>query len=304
MSAFDELIALGGDRVEQRAPLGARTTYRVGGSVRLLVTLSSLADLDELGVLMSATGLGVLCVGNGSNLLVEDGEHDVLVVHLVDELATLTWRDEGDAVVVDAGAGLDMPIAARRLASNGVVGFEWAVGVPGTVGGGVAMNAGGHGADLAASIEHATIWTDGATRTWTKEALDLGYRSSSLRVGDVVLAARLRLSRGDAAEAEARVHDVVRWRREHQPGGANAGSVFRNPPGDHAARLIEAAGCKGLRFASARVSEKHANFIQADAAGRADDVFTLLSLVRDRVLEHSGVTLVCEHRFIGFGVTP
>jgi len=304
VNAFDDLVAIGGERVEEHAPLGARTTYRVGGSVRLLVTLSSLADLSELGALMSATGLGILCVGNGSNLLVEDGEHDVLVVHLVDELATLTWHDEGDVVVVDAGAGLDMPIAARRLAKDGVVGFEWAVGVPGTFGGGVAMNAGGHGADLAGSIEQATIWTDGSTRTWTKDELALGYRSSALHVGDVVLAARLRLSRGDAAEAEARVRDVVRWRREHQPGGANAGSVFRNPPEDHAARLIEAAGCKGLRFASARVSDKHANFIQADATGRADDVFTLLSLVRDRVLEHSGVTLVSEHRFIGFGVTP
>jgi UDP-N-acetylmuramate dehydrogenase len=304
VSAIDELVALGGERVEEHAALGPRTTYRVGGSVRLLVTLSSLADLDELGALMSATGLGVVCVGNGSNLLVEDGEHEVLVVHLVGELATLMWRDEGEVVVVDAGAGLDMPVAARRLASDGVVGFEWAVGVPGTFGGGVAMNAGGHGADLAASIEHATIWSGGGTRDWSKDALGLDYRSSALRVGDVVLAARLHLSRGDAAEAEARVRDVVRWRRENQPGGANGGSVFRNPPEDHAARLIEAAGCKGLRFGSARVSEKHANFIQADPAGRADDVFTLLSLVLDRVLEHSGVTLVSEHRFIGFGVTP
>ena len=304
MSAFDALVALGGDRVEEHAPLGARTTYRVGGSVRLLVTLSSLADLDELGPLMAETGLGILSVGNGSNLLVEDGEHDVLVVHLVGELASLTWHDEGERVIVDAGAGLDMPIAARRLASDGVVGFEWAVGVPGTFGGGVAMNAGGHGGDLAASIGNATIWTDGTTQTWTRQRLGLGYRTSALRVGDVVLAARLYLRRGDAGEAEERVRDVVRWRREQQPGGANAGSVFRNPPHDHAARLIEAAGCKGLRFASARVSEKHANFIQVDPTGRADDVFTLLSLVRDRVLEDSGVTLVSEHRFIGFGMTP
>lgn len=304
MSALDDLVMVGGDRVEQHAPLGARTTYRVGGSARALVTLSSRADLDELGPFLSATGLGVLSIGNGSNLLVEDGEHQVLVVHLVDELASLTWRDDGGRVVVAAGAGLDMPIASRRLARDGVVGFEWAVGVPGTFGGGVAMNAGGHGADLAASLESATVWRDGETRTWTREELALGYRTSALLVGDVVLAARLTLERGDAAQADELVRDVVRWRREHQPGGANGGSVFRNPPNDHAARLIEAAGCKGLRFASARVSEKHANFIQADDGGRADDVFTLLSLVRDRVLEDSGVTLVSEHRFIGFGATP
>jgi UDP-N-acetylmuramate dehydrogenase len=253
---------------------------------------------------MEATGLGIVSVGNGSNLLVEDGEHDLLVVHLVGELASLTWRDDGEIVVVDAGAGLDMPIAARRLASDGVVGFEWAVGVPGTFGGGVAMNAGGHGADLAATIEHATVWRDGAVSTWSSEQLELGYRTSAVRSGDIVVAARLHLRRGDAAEADEHVRDVVRWRREHQPGGANAGSVFRNPPNDHAARLIEAAGCKGLRFASARVSEKHANFIQADASGSADDVFTLLGLVRERVLEDSGIALVTEHRFIGFGVTP
>jgi UDP-N-acetylmuramate dehydrogenase len=304
VSSLDTLLALGSDRVEEHAALGPRTTYRVGGRVRLLVTLSSRSDLEELGPLMVATGLGIVSVGNGSNLLVEDGEHDLLAVHLVGELASLTWRDDGEIVVVDAGAGLDMPIAARRLASDGVVGFEWAVGVPGTFGGGVAMNAGGHGADLAASIDRATVWRDGAVSAWTTDQLGLGYRTSAVRTGDIVVAARLHLRRGDAGGAEERVRDVVRWRREHQPGGANAGSVFRNPPNDHAARLIEAAGCKGLRFASARVSEKHANFIQADASGSADDVFTLLGLVRDRVLEDSGVALVTEHRFIGFGVTP
>jgi UDP-N-acetylmuramate dehydrogenase len=303
VSALSDLVARGAGRVVEHAPLGARTTYRVGGTVRCLVTLSTLSDLDELGPLLIETGLAIVSFGNGSNLLVQDGEHDVLAVHLENELSSLTWRDEGERVVVDAGGGLDMPVASRRLAKDGVVGFEWAVGVPGTFGGGVAMNAGGHGADLAESLEYATIWRDGATRNWTKEELRLGYRTSALRDGDVVVAARLNLARGDALEAETRIRDVVRWRREHQPGGANGGSVFRNPANDHAARLIEAAGCKGLRYASAHVSEKHANFIQADALGCADDVFTLMNLVRDRVLDDSGVTLISEHRFIGFAVS-
>jgi UDP-N-acetylmuramate dehydrogenase len=270
----------------------------------LFVTLSSLDDLMELSPLIASTGLPVVGVGNGSNLLVAQGEHEVLVVHLADELAALSWHDDGTTVVVDAGAGLDLPIAARRLSSDGVIGFEWAVGVPGTFGGAVAMNAGGHGADMAASIEHAIIWHDGNVSTWTKDQLKLGYRSSALGVGDLVLSVRLRLSRGDALEAGERIRDVVRWRREHQPGGPNGGSVFRNPPGDHAARLIEEAGCKGLRLKSAAVSEKHANFIQADADGRAEDVVELMGVLRQRVLEHAGVTLVSEHRFIGFGVTP
>jgi len=303
VNAIDALIQRGGPRVAEHAPLGPRTTYRVGGSARLLVTLSSREDLRELGDLMRATGLESVAIGNGSNLLVQDGEHDVLAVHVDGEFTTLAWRDD-DGVMVEAGAGLDLPIAARRLASEGVVGFEWAVGVPGTVGGAVAMNAGGHGSDMAASLEQTTLWHDGEVVTWTKDELALGYRTSALRDGDLVLSASLRLRRGDADEAKERVRDIVRWRREHQPGGANGGSVFTNPPGEHAARLIEEAGCKGLRVGSAQVSEKHANFIQADPEGRANDVYALLETVRDRVADRCGVTLVTEHRFVGFGVTP
>ncbi|HEY5111279.1 MAG TPA: UDP-N-acetylmuramate dehydrogenase [Acidimicrobiales bacterium] len=304
MSTLDDLVNVGGARVLEHAPLGTRTTYRVGGSARLLVTLSTLGDLDELGPLIRGAGLDVVMLGNGSNLLVEEGEHDVLVVHLTDELATLTWRDEENVVVVQAGAGLDLPIAARRLAKEGIVGFEWAVGVPGTFGGAVAMNAGGHGSDIAASISAASIWHESAVAWWSKEQLGLSYRASALGSGDVVLSVRLRLTRGDVTEAETRLRDIVRWRREHQPGGANGGSVFRNPANDHAARLIEAAGCRGLRLNSAVVSEKHANFIQVDPGGSAQDVFGLLTVVRERVLKDSGTTLISEHRFVGFGYTP
>jgi UDP-N-acetylmuramate dehydrogenase len=268
-----------------------------------VVNITSLDDLNELGPAMTETGLTLVCLGNGSNLLVEDGERNVLVVHCDRSFAGLDY-DGDERVVVDAGAGLDLPLMARRLAHEGVVGFEWAVGVPGTVGGAVAMNAGGHGDDVAGSIEAATVWRDGITTTWAKGELQLGYRTSALGSRDVVLGARFVLARGDSSEAEDRVREIVRWRREHQPGGANAGSVFRNPPDDHAARLIEAAGCKGLRLGSAAVSEKHANFIQADDNGLAIDVYSLMNLVRARVLEESGVELVSENRFVGFGETP
>jgi UDP-N-acetylmuramate dehydrogenase len=304
VSALDDLVALGGSRVEQCAPLGARTTYRVGGSARLLVTLYSRDDLAQLAPLMRACELEIVTVGNGSNLLVQDGEHPILAVHLAGEFTTMSWREEGGRVIVDAGAGLDLPIAARRLAREGVVGFEWAVGVPGTFGGAVAMNAGGHGSDMASSIEGAAIWRAGEVTWWSKDQLGLGYRTSALVPGDIVLEVTLTLSRGEATASEGRVREIVRWRREHQPGGANGGSVFRNPPGDHAARLIEAAGGKGLRVRTAHVSEKHANFFQAQSGGSADDVYELINLVRERVLEHSGISLITEHRFVGFGVTP
>jgi UDP-N-acetylmuramate dehydrogenase len=295
-----ELIDVGGSRVIEHAPFGARTTYRVGGSVHALVTLASTADLDELGPLMVASGLELFVLGNGSNLLVADGEHEVLGVHLVGEFEELRTRDEGDIVVVDVGAGLDLPIAARRLAKSGVTGFEWAVGVPGSFGGAAVMNAGGHGSDMNESLVSVTVWHDATTRTWSKELLDYGYRTSSLRRDDLVTAVRLHLHPGDSEASQERIREIVRWRREHQPGGANAGSAFRNPEGDHAGRLIEAAGCKGMRLGTAVVSEKHANFIIADTDGRGNDVYELLTTVRALVKEHSGVELVSEHRFLGF----
>jgi UDP-N-acetylmuramate dehydrogenase len=298
--SLDELIERGGGRVSTHAPFGARTTYRVGGTVRALVTLSTTSDLDELGPLMRDCGLDIVVLGNGSNLLVADGEQDVLGVHLDGEFLELTTRDDGDAVVVVAGAGLDLPIAARRLAKSGVVGFEWAVGVPGTFGGAVVMNAGGHGSSMDASVESVTTWSAGVTRTWSHDELAFRYRASALGRGDLVTRVTLRLLAGDAEVAQEEIRAIVRWRRANQPGGANAGSAFRNPEGDFAGRLIEAAGCKGLRVGTAVVSEKHANFIIADADGNARDVYELLLAVRERVLEVTGVRLASEHRFLGF----
>lgn len=300
--SLERLLAVGGDRVVEHAPLGARTTYRVGGTARLLVTLSTRADLDELGPLLAGLELPLYPVGNGSNLLVADGEVAVCALVLEGEFAGLDWREEGDAVYADLGAGLDLPVAARRLARAGVTGFEWAVGVPGSVGGAVAMNAGGHGADLAASLVGARVWRAGTVTDRPAADLGLGYRHSALEPGEIVLGATLRLAKGSAAASESAIREIVRWRREHQPGGTNAGSVFRNPPGDHAARLIESVGLKGWRRASARVSEKHANFIQADEGGRADDVYALIVEVRRRVLAETGVALVCENRFLGYEV--
>ena len=115
-----------------------------------------------------------------------------------------------------------------------------------------------------------------------------------------MVSVRLVLARGDASDAEERVREIVRWRREHQPGGANAGSVFRNPPADFAARLVEAAGCKGMSWGSAYVSEKHANFIQAEPGGLARDVFNLINAIKGRVHDHAGVELILENRLIGF----
>lgn len=196
-----------------------------------------------------------------------------------------------------------LPVLARRTVAAGLRGFEWAVGVPGSVGGAVAMNAGGHGSDLASSLLRAEVvdlHVAGSRRWWSAAELGLRYRGSALGASQVVLRAELALTPGDRDEAEALLAEVAAWRRVNQPGGQNAGSVFTNPPGDSAGRLIDAAGAKGLRHGSAKISRKHGNFIQADAGGLATDVYALMGEVRLRVLAAGGPLLMPETRLIGF----
>ncbi len=302
MSVAD-LVRVGGSRVVEHADLGRLTTYRVGGSARALITLRTMADVGELLPLIDETELDMLVIGKGSNLLIADGEQPLVAVTLDDQLAQLTWRDVADDVEVVAGGGGTLPVVARRLAADGVCGFEWAVGVPGSVGGAVAMNAGGHGSDMASSVVSAQVWTGDTWRTWSRTELELSYRHSAIGDHDLVLGATLRLARGEAAAAQRRIGEIVRWRRRNQPGGANAGSVFRNPVGDSAGRLIEEAGCKGLRCRSAVVSDKHANFIIVEPGGAAGDVYELIEVVRTRVAQRLGVALEPENRLIGFGAS-
>jgi len=288
-------------RVALDEAMSRHCTYRVGGTVRAFVTVSSDADLVELAPQWQALGWPVMAVGNGSNLLVAEGTHDLVVVHLSGSFAELSWRAEGEGFEARLGGALDLPIAARRLAAEGLGGFEWAVGVPGTVGGALAMNAGGHGSDMAANVTWAKVWRDGGSSEWSPSELALSYRSSALAVGDIVTEVGLRLTATPSDKAKEALREIVRWRREHQPGGQNAGSVFRNPEGEHAGQLIEAAGGRGLRIGTASTSSKHANFIVTDEGGSASDVWALMQELRRRVHETSGVKLISETRCVGFG---
>jgi UDP-N-acetylmuramate dehydrogenase len=280
-------------------PLGPRTTYRVGGPAALLVEV---ADPDELAGLAAATaGLDVatLVIGRGSNLLVADAGFAGLAVVLGEGFVAV----DIEGTRVRAGAAASLPVVARRTVAAGLAGFEWAVGVPGSIGGAVRMNAGGHGSDMAAALVGIRVvdLRSGEDVQVAASALSLGYRRSSLRPHQVVVSADLRLGAGDPARGAELLAEIVAWRRANQPGGANAGSVFVNPVGDSAGRLIDAAGCRGLRVGTAQVSTKHANFIQADEAGSADDVAALMALVRDRVARHCGVVLEPETYLVGFG---
>lgn len=306
LDAFDRAVAAapaGTPGVERDRPLGPLTTYRVGGTAARFATVADHAALVALARVVAAAPVPVLVVGRGSNLLVADAGFAGLAVQLGPSFADVTVGPVVDgAATVRAGGAALLPVVARRTAAAGLTGFEWAVGVPGSVGGAVRMNAGGHGSDLAASLVGVRVvdlrlGEDGEV---TPSALELGYRSSAIAPHQVVAWAELRLAVGDRHAAEVELAEIVRWRREHQPGGPNAGSVFTNPPGDSAGRLIDAAGCKGLRIGTAEVSSKHANFIQADPGGSADDVLALMHEVRRRVLASSGVELHPETCCVGF----
>jgi UDP-N-acetylmuramate dehydrogenase len=287
-----------GARAERDVPVGALTTYRVGGRAALFVRVEDEADLAALGEAVHATGVATLAVGRGSNLLVADRGFEGVAFTLGEAFATV----ERDGPTVRAGGAASLPVVARKSVGWGLTGFEWAVGVPGSVGGAVRMNAGGHGADMAASLRRVRLVDLRANEddVVPATALDLRYRGSAIGPASVVVWAELELRPGDRAAGEAELSEIVQWRRANQPGGQNAGSVFTNPPGDSAGRLIDAAGCKGLRRGSAEVSRKHANFIQADDGGSADDVRALMDEVRARVREATGVDLVPETCLVGF----
>lgn len=298
LSAVDAAAKVLGALATRDAPLGARTTYRVGGTAALLVVAEDETDLRRVRTAVVETNIDVLVVGLGSNMLVADAGFGGIAVVLGEQFSAVTLHADG----VVAGGACALPTMARRAAAAGLGGLEWAVGIPGSVGGAVRMNAGGHGADVASTLR-AWRYLDlrgGPGGERTVADLQPAYRHTSVASAHVVTEATFNAAPVDVAEAEAKISEIVRWRREHQPGGQNAGSVFTNPDGDSAGRLIDAAGLKGLRIGSAEVSPKHANFIQADPGGSADDVRTLIDEVRRRVADATGVTLRTEVRMIGF----
>jgi len=302
-----------GNRVQHDHPFGKLTTYRVGGPAALYVEAGSEEDLLAVRRALSGRQVPILVLGKGSNMLVADAGFPGLVVHLGPGLSDISIpppptspsRPGGPGSTshtVRAGGGAGLPVLARRSVEAGLTGLEWAVGVPGSVGGAVRMNAGGHGSDVASCLlrYHWLDLAGDAGGVDGPDRLGLAYRSSTLSDTEVVIWAEFALRAGSPEAGRATLSEIVRWRREHQPGGSNAGSVFTNPPGDSAGRLVEEAGLKGMRMGSAQVSAKHANFIQADDGGSADDVRRLIDHVQRVVSERLGVTLANEVHLVGF----
>ena len=313
MSAVDELarrlVAAGLD-VRLTYPIGPLTTYRVGGAAAIGLEIAEAADLVGVGEAMAGLDeVATLVVGRGSNLLVADGGFDGLALRLgigFESIETSCDADGGSADVRVGGAA-SLPVVARRTVAERLSGFEWAVGVPGSIGGAVRMNAGGHGSDMAASVTMVRVidLRTGKDREMSPQELGFGYRRSAIASHEVVVEVVLRLDAAHGAGSDVvpgadQLTEIVRWRREHQPGGQNAGSVFTNPDGDSAGRLIDPAGCKSMSVGTASVSDKHANFILSEPGGSADDVAALMALVRGRVHDVCGVDLHAETVMVGF----
>jgi UDP-N-acetylmuramate dehydrogenase len=248
----------------------------------------------------------VLALGRGSNLVVSDEGWPGVVVRLA---ASFSWIEplEDEAPGLRAGAATPMPLLANWSARRGFAGLEFAIAIPGSVGGAVRMNAGAHGRETADALHSARVFDLDSLELHHLKAseLDYSYRRSNLTDRQLVLEAQWALEEAPAAEVRERMDGYRKHRAETQPGAVqNAGSVFKNPAGDHAGRLVEAAGLKGFRVGGAAVSELHANFFIADAGASAQDVYELVAQVRSRVGARFGVDLVPEIRFVGHFVEP
>jgi len=291
-------LAAGGI-LEREVPLAPLTTYRFGGPARYFLEAHHEEEILAVAAALVVEPVPVLALGRGSNLVVSPRGFPGLVIRPGPGLAGVAVA--GDGLVV-AGAAASQPSVARRCAAAGRGGLEFMVGIPGSVGGAVRMNSGGHGSDTAAWLVSARVidLKRGSVAERPAAALGLAYRHSEVKDTDLVVAATFQTLARPRREGEAMMREIVRWRRQNQPGGTfNAGSVFKNPPGDAAGRLIDQAGLKGLRVGGVAVSEKHANFFVADASASAQDLYDLVAEVRRRVQERAGVVLEPEVRFVG-----
>jgi len=283
--------------VEERVALSRFTTLGTGGPARAFARPETLEELEQALRFARESGLPAATIGLGSNLLVADGGFEGLALKLAGELAAV--EVEGDRLI--AGGGAPNAVCLHRARATGLGGFEFACAIPGTVGGGVWMNAGAYGGDWAGVLERALV-VDGGGSDWrTPEELGLAYRHSDLRHGEVVAQVEFRLTPRPPSEIKAVVAEMQAQRKAAQPTNKRTyGSVFKNP--DHeltAGRMLEACGLKGHRIGGAQISPRHANFIENADGARSEDAIALMTEARRRTWEQYGVELEHEVVFLG-----
>jgi UDP-N-acetylmuramate dehydrogenase len=305
---MDRLESVFGKQLRRDIPLRRYTASRVGGPADLLLEVRSANELARAVSLLWEQEIPYLILGGGSNVLVSDlGVRGVVVLN---RARKVRFQQATRPPAVWAESGANLGLVARQAALRGLAGLEWAAGIPGTIGGALYGNAGAHGSDMSANQPVAEILhcmqVGGAAaplrEEWSMEKLELTYRSSMLKRFPgkaVILAALLRLVPGEPAAIQAKMDELVAYRRRTQPPGASMGSMFRNPPGDYAGRLIEAAGLKGLVVGDAQISSLHANFFINLGRATAADIAALIGQARQAVLDRFGIELELEIEILG-----
>ncbi|PJF47834.1 MAG: UDP-N-acetylmuramate dehydrogenase [Chloroflexi bacterium] len=291
-------------RAKRNEPLSKHTTARIGGPADLLIEVRTTDELIAVAQRADEMGLPYLVLGGGANVLVSDAGVRGLVI--INRAREVKFNLRGGRARVEVDSGVMLTTLARDCIERGLAGMEWAVSVPGTVGGGVIGNAGAHGADIASNLNLVRVMRRGQPpEYWTPRQLQFGYRTSALKRyapanRPIVLSATFDLKLDYRGNLERRANEFIAKRKATQPSGASIGSMFKNPEGDYAGRLIEACGLKGKRIGGAMISDKHANFfINASGDARASDVKALIDLAHDAVLQRFGVDLELEIELVG-----
>ena len=296
---IDMLYAKLGDKVKENVSLAPYTSARIGGPADVLITAESADELARIIKLLWKLDLDFLMLGGGSNVLVSDrGVRGVVVLNR----AKGVRFHNGDEPSVTAESGVVFSNLANRCAAKGFDGLEWAATVPGTIGGAVYGNAGAFAGDMAGNLIWAELLTETGREKYTVDQLDYGYRTSVLKRGEldaIVLAAGLRLSNSTKDEVTVKIEQFSAHRKLTQPPGASMGSMFKNPNGDYAGRLIDASDLKGARIGNAEISPLHGNFFLNHANTKAEDIFALIQLVQKTVKEKQGVDLELEIELVG-----
>ncbi|MCA9972262.1 MAG: UDP-N-acetylmuramate dehydrogenase [Anaerolineales bacterium] len=294
-----------GDQLQVHVPLSRYTSARVGGAAEMFLVANSAMELQMAASLAYTHHIPYFVLGGGSNILVSDAGVAGLVV--LNKAKAVRFRHTGASVVCTAESGMNLSSLARQCIARGLGGLEWAVNVPGTVGGAVVGNSGAHGADMNSNLLAVTIWEPGrGPRIYTNEEMQYAYRDSVLKREQgkniwrrVVLSAELELKPEDVNVLTARADAFTTHRKQTQPGGASCGSMFKNPENYYAGYLIESAGLKGYRVGGAHISEKHANFFVNDEDARAEEIRSLMAEAWHAVREQFGVEMELEVELVG-----
>ena len=293
------LRAAFGDRLQENVSLAAYTSARIGGNADAFIIAHSADELAEIVSQLWEMNIPYLLLGSGSNLLISDaGFHGVAVLNKAKEIRF----NEGENPSVNAESGVTMSRLANQSATRAFAGLEWAATVPGTVGGAVYGNAGAFGGDMAGALLHVKLLTKAGRETWTVEDMRYVYRSSTLKgvaIKAIILSAEMKLKKGEQAQIQERMRSFIQKRKDSQPPGASMGSMFKNPEGDYAGRLIEEAGLKGTRIGNVEISDIHANFFINHGETKASDVIALVQLAQESVKEKFGVSLELEIEVVG-----